>query len=70
MEKMTLYTTHCPKCTILEKKLKAKNLQFEICEDPTAMQEKGIESVPVLEMSDGTMLDYFSAVKYVNAMRE
>ena len=68
MEKMVLYTTHCPKCEILERKLKAKDIQFEVCEDPSEIQKKGIGSVPVLEMADGSRLDYFSAVKYVNAI--
>ena len=33
MEKMILYTTGCPKCRILEKKLSDKGIGFEKCDD-------------------------------------
>lgn len=68
MEKYVLYTTHCPKCEILEKKLNAKKIEHEICEDIDRMKELGIVTVPVLEIPDGSRLDYFAAVKYVNGL--
>jgi hypothetical protein len=33
MESIVLYTTHCPKCRVLEKKLSDKGVKFETCED-------------------------------------
>ena len=66
--KMILYTTHCPKCAILEKKLVCKGVGYETCDDAEKMRSLGITSVPVLELPDGTRMDYFTAVKYVNAM--
>ena len=66
MEKMVLYTTGCPKCRILEKKMNDKNIEFEKVDDTAKMAELGIESVPALRLKDGTLLGYFEAVKYVN----
>ena len=68
MEKMILYTTGCPKCKILEKKLSDKDIDFEKCDDKEVMKSLGIVSVPVLKLDDGSMLGYFEAVKYVNAL--
>ncbi len=67
MDRMTLYTTGCPKCRILEKKLTDKGLDFEKCEDKETMKGLGIVAVPVLKVG-GKMLNYFEAVKYVNAL--
>lgn len=67
MNKIVLYTTHCPKCRILEKKLTDKGVPFISCEDTTEMQNKGITSVPVLMVNDN-MMNYYDAVKYVNSL--
>lgn len=56
MEKIVLYTTHCPKCTILERKLKMKNISYEIFDNLEKMLERGFTSVPVLEVDNNTML--------------
>lgn len=60
-----LYSTHCPKCKILETKLKQKNIHYEECNDVDDMLSKGIQSVPMLEI-DGELLDFGKAVKWVN----
>lgn len=33
MEKIILYTNHCPRCAILEKKLQEKNIAYETFTD-------------------------------------
>lgn len=66
---MILYTTHCPKCNILEKKLQAKNISYEVCEDKAIMLEKKLTYLPVLEI-DGKFLDFSSAVSYINNFGE
>lgn len=60
-----MYSTHCPKCKILETKLKQKNIEYEECTDINEMLSKGIETVPVLEV-DGQMLDFGKAIRWVN----
>ena len=60
-----LYTTHCPKCKILEKKLNDKNIKYDTCEDVKVMQSLGITSVPVL-MVDDKKMNYYDAIQFVN----
>ena len=73
MPKITLYSTYCPKCSVLETKLKQKNVEFEICTDIEAMQSKGFQQVPMLGiLEDGSnkeeYLDFGAAIKYVAAL--
>jgi glutaredoxin len=67
MSQCVLYTTGCPKCKILEKKLNEKNVKFEIVNDTEKMKELGITSVPVLMVDDKSMI-YYDAVKYINSL--
>ena len=62
---IVLYSTKCPKCIILEKKLKAKNINYEEVNDIEVMKEKNYLSVPVLEV-DGERLDFAKAIEWVN----
>ena len=50
MDKITFYSTHCPKCVVLEKKLKGKNIPFETITDVAVMTSKGLSSAPSLEI--------------------
>ena len=60
-----LYSTHCPKCRVLEIKLKQKNIEYEECNDIDEMMKKGILSAPYLEI-DNELLDFGKAVKWIN----
>ena len=60
-----LYTTHCPKCNVLRKKLEDKNIKFEICEDIDLMLSKGIQQAPYLEV-DNELMNFSKAIKWVN----
>lgn len=62
---VVLYTTHCPKCSILEKKLHDKNIEYtEVC-DVDKIISMGIDTVPVLSV-DGVMKNFSEANKWVN----
>ena len=63
--KAILYSTNCPKCQVLEKKLETSGVDFEICDDADLMQKKGFQSVPMLE-ADGVVMDFMSAVNWAN----
>lgn len=52
---VNLYTTHCPKCVVLENKLKAKNIEYNEISDVSVIAEKGYMSVPMLEVDDKVM---------------
>ena len=61
-----LYSTHCPRCDVLEAKLKQKEIQYVINTDVDEMLAQGIQSVPALRV--GTeILDFASAVKWLNS---
>lgn len=60
-----LYSTGCPKCNILKKKLDAKNVKYDIISDTQIMIEKGLNLLPVLEI-DGVEMEYKAAVDWVN----
>lgn len=68
MNKVILYTTHCPKCRILEKKLNDKGVEYDTVEDVEEMKKIGISTVPVLSVPDKGNLQYLDAVKFVNAL--
>ena len=63
--KVILYTTHCPKCSVLEKKLAAKNISYTEVTDVEIMTKKGFDAVPILEV-DGTVMDFKEANTWVN----
>lgn len=67
MQKIKLYTTHCPKCRVLETKMGNKHIQFEEITDTNIMTEKGITSVPMMEV-DGKMLGFLEANNYINSL--
>lgn len=60
-----LYTTHCPKCKVLESKLNKKNIKYNICEDINIIQNKGITALPALEINN-EILTFKDAVNWVN----
>lgn len=60
-----MYTTHCPQCRVLEKLLMDKKIEFETVEDIEFMKNKGIMSVPQLEI-DGELMNMRKAMKWIN----
>lgn len=66
---VVLYSTKCPRCCVLEKKLKQKNIEYEEINDVEIMQNKGIVSVPVLEV-DEVLMDFSKANQWVNMQED
>ena len=63
-----LYSTGCPKCNVLKKKLNAASIDYTEVTDINVMTDLGIDSVPILKVDD-KMLSYVDAVKYINEGR-
>ena len=61
------YTTHCPKCRVLETKLKEKNVEYETVTDINEMLYLGIKEAPMLAIDD-RLLSFSEAIKYVNSL--
>ena len=66
---ITLYTTHCPKCVVLEKKLNSKNIDFKICDDIDYMLSLNIQQAPYLEV-DNKLINFSEAIKWINEIND
>jgi len=70
MDNIKLYSTQCPKCRVITKKLEQKNIAFtEInCKEDTSSIEmlsaKGFKSMPVLQVGD-EYFDFMKANKWI-----
>ena len=60
-----LYSTGCPKCEVLKKKLAEKGVQYTENNSVDEMLKLGIEAVPVLKVDD-RLLEFKEAVDWVN----
>lgn len=60
-----LYSTGCPKCEVLKKKLAEKGIQYTVNESVEEMLSLGIEQVPVLKINE-ELLPFPAAVKWIN----
>ena len=67
--RVILYSTNCPKCNVLEKKLEEKNIKFKLETNQEVMINKGFMSAPMLEV-DGKIMNFVTANKWVNEQGE
>lgn len=59
-----LYTIDCPKCLILEQKLKDKNIEYKTFKDKHKMIEMGFVQMPILEV-DEELMTFREAVEWL-----
>ena len=64
-KQIILYSTGCPKCQVLTKKLGAAGVKYEVKTDVDEMLSLGIKSAPVLSV-DGNLMDFSKAVQWVS----
>lgn len=62
---ITLYSTGCPKCKVLKKKLDEKGIEYMVNSSVEEMTALGITQVPVLCVN-GKLLQFKQAVDWVN----
>lgn len=67
--KVILYTTNCPKCLILEKKLESKGIIYERVIDLDLMLQKGFMSAPILEV-DGKIMNYKESFNFIENLNK
>lgn len=60
-----LYSTGCPKCNILKKKLADAKIDYKVIEDVDVMLSKGLKDVPWLEV-DGNLMNFVDSSKWIN----
>jgi len=58
-------STHCPKCSILKKKLDEKKIEYEEINDVEKMIKLGFTQAPLLEV-DGKIMDFKRVVEWIN----
>ena len=63
-KEIILFSTKCPRCLVLEKKLKEKGIQYKENNDVQLMLAQGIEMAPVLVV-DGKMMDFKEANEWI-----
>lgn len=64
MDEIVLYSTGCPKCAVLEQKMKEQGIEFTTVTDVEEMLKIGLKSAPYLKVGD-KMLGFVDAVKWV-----
>lgn len=66
---ITLYSTGCPKCNVLKKKLEAENINYTEVTDINKISQickcTGFNSVPIIEIEDGHILDFNKAITWI-----
>lgn len=65
MDGIILYSTGCPKCNILKKKLNEKKISYQENNSVDEMIELGIDFVPVLQVGN-KQLSFTQAIKWIN----
>lgn len=65
MNDIVIYSTGCPACKFLEQRLKDKHINFTINNDEEIMKQKGIVSVPVMEVNS-TLLNYKQSLEWLD----
>lgn len=65
---VVLYSTNCPKCKVLEKKLDSIGIDYKIVTDENLMISKGFSSAPMLEVDDNIM-DFGNAVRWAKEQK-
>lgn len=73
MQKIIFYTTNCPRCQVLKKKMDSLGIEYELNNDIEEMLLQGIQTVPMLRIEEElldsssltTLLDFSQAVKWL-----
>lgn len=64
MQKIVLYSTGCPKCNVLKKKLFESNIEFTENNNKEEMLNLNFTTVPILEV-DGIRMDFKEATEWI-----
>lgn len=68
-----MYTTHCPKCNVMERKLKEANIEFEEIDDNDEVlrvaTSLGFTMAPLLEV-DGRVMDFKDGIEWIRKNAE
>ncbi len=63
---VTLYTTGCPRCKVLEAKLDEAGITYGVVNDPQKIMEMGFTTAPIMTV-DGTVYSFKEAINWIGA---
>ena len=66
--KVTLYSTRCPQCKILGKKLAIKGIDYVEIEDRAVMENLGITAVPMISVDGGALMTFKESIDWLNSL--
>lgn len=61
---VTFYSTNCPRCAVLEKKLREADIPFTSEHDCSSLPALGFDSAPVLDV-DGRKMNFTEAIQWL-----
>lgn len=63
-----MYTTHCPQCNILAKKLAQKNILYKEVDDIEEIRKLDIAVVPMLSIDGAAPINFKESVNWINSL--
>ncbi len=66
---VTLYSTNCPKCKIIEAKLKQLGFEYKVITDIEEMKKLGITTAPVMFV-DNKKYDFNNSIRYLKEVAD
>lgn len=66
---MTLYSTDCPKCKVLEARLTKNGFDFAVSHNIDTVIEAGYETAPVLE-KDGKFMSFAESMRWLKSVEK
>ena len=61
-----LYSTGCPRCMVIQKKLTEKNINYTKVTSEEDILALGVKEVPILSV-DGNLMGFKNAVEWINS---
>lgn len=62
-----LYSTHCPRCNVLEKKLQQKGINFIENNNVDEMAALGLQNAPALKVGK-ILMGFNEAIRWINEL--
>lgn len=62
---VTLYTTHCPRCKMIEMRLQQKGIEYTENTNIDEMIEMGFKTAPLLKVDDNAPMEFGAAIKWI-----
>lgn len=63
-----LYSLDCPKCKILEQRMKIQGIEYSVVKDADEMMAKGFKEAPKVEV-DGNILNFQEAIQWLQQLK-